>query len=508
MPAPSAEIAYFFRHALLRVAAYELQLPGDRAVLRAHALSILQGGCDPPPHDFHVGDDAPESTHVHDAIALDLARHAAEANVADSPELRQMQAAYLFRAGEFAQRNYRNAEAAGIWLQLGGITSGKHQAMAQWRAGLCLHHSLESQKALRLLDESAQGFLAAGQPGMHATVLSTLGLVYRETGRGTEAEQAYTQSLAIQRRYGTRRDIGIAIANMATYLQQTGRYSEAQQMLEDALEIHREVGNRKAQCVALSNLSGIHLSAQDYASAEKAALDALAIHRDLGDLRGEGSALVNLSNVYAVTSRVALAEETANRALAIHHRVGNLRVEAATLGNLASLHDDAGRHQLAEATYLRAIDIERSIGNPHGEGIKLSNLASFYRSQKNDSQAVPTYLAAIAARLKAGDERGAVRSQLHLAAAYEDLGKPDLCDKQFEHAIATARRLGDQGLEGTTLCRQALLMLHRAAPDAAQQRWSQGVQCLRMADPAALARLSQEMHESCDAAGIVALRTD
>lgn len=38
-----AEAAYLFRHALLRDAAYQLQLPADRAALHALALEIIEG---------------------------------------------------------------------------------------------------------------------------------------------------------------------------------------------------------------------------------------------------------------------------------------------------------------------------------------------------------------------------------------------------------------------------------------------------------------------------------
>ncbi|MEK7466602.1 MAG: hypothetical protein AAB074_04235 [Planctomycetota bacterium] len=48
----SAETDYLFRHALLRDAAYQLQLPGDRARLHAPAFSVLEelyGGRPPIP---------------------------------------------------------------------------------------------------------------------------------------------------------------------------------------------------------------------------------------------------------------------------------------------------------------------------------------------------------------------------------------------------------------------------------------------------------------------------
>jgi hypothetical protein len=45
----SAESTYFFRHALLRDAAYQLQLPGDRASLHALALEAMEGLSGGPP---------------------------------------------------------------------------------------------------------------------------------------------------------------------------------------------------------------------------------------------------------------------------------------------------------------------------------------------------------------------------------------------------------------------------------------------------------------------------
>ncbi|KAF0247056.1 MAG: hypothetical protein FD180_173, partial [Planctomycetota bacterium] len=40
-----AETAYLFRHALLRDAAYQLQLPGDRARLHGIALRAIEALC-------------------------------------------------------------------------------------------------------------------------------------------------------------------------------------------------------------------------------------------------------------------------------------------------------------------------------------------------------------------------------------------------------------------------------------------------------------------------------
>jgi hypothetical protein len=71
-----------FRHALLREAVYQMQLPGDRARVHAHAFAALRdlshGG---PPEMPPLGPAGSASFKPHrpDAQALDLARAAAAA---------------------------------------------------------------------------------------------------------------------------------------------------------------------------------------------------------------------------------------------------------------------------------------------------------------------------------------------------------------------------------------------------------------------------------------------
>lgn len=72
----NAESAYLFRHALLRDAAYQLQLPSDRARLHGLAFAILEdlaGGIrpvalGPPPSQLEP--------HPTDPFAEELAAHA------------------------------------------------------------------------------------------------------------------------------------------------------------------------------------------------------------------------------------------------------------------------------------------------------------------------------------------------------------------------------------------------------------------------------------------------
>ncbi|NUN50777.1 MAG: ROK family protein, partial [Candidatus Brocadiae bacterium] len=110
-----AEIAYLFRHALLRDAAYQLQLPGARARLHALALELIEihlGGRPPALPPLAPGRSAPAPPHPTDPFALELAEHAALAP--PSPDRREARRGYLRRGAMHAGRCYRLPNVPGF----------------------------------------------------------------------------------------------------------------------------------------------------------------------------------------------------------------------------------------------------------------------------------------------------------------------------------------------------------------------------------------------------------
>lgn len=107
-----AEIAYVFRHALVREAAYELQPPGDRAVLHALVIEIVEAA---------LASDDP----LLDAWALELADHARAAqafrrtaNLALLKALADKEVGYLVRAQKYALAEYDNGVAVALGTRI------------------------------------------------------------------------------------------------------------------------------------------------------------------------------------------------------------------------------------------------------------------------------------------------------------------------------------------------------------------------------------------------------
>lgn len=103
-----AEFAYLFRHALLRAAAYELQPPGERAMLHAVALTLLEDVLRQTSGEAGL-----------DAAADDLARHAGAARLGCPTEqaasFGHAEIGWLKRAAKHAKGMSMQRRRLGLW---------------------------------------------------------------------------------------------------------------------------------------------------------------------------------------------------------------------------------------------------------------------------------------------------------------------------------------------------------------------------------------------------------
>ncbi len=340
----NAESAYLFRHALLRDAAYQLQLPGDRERLHRLAFELIEslaGGRapDPPPPDA----DLPNlQSHPTDPFSAELADHAKRAaGGAAGSGLADARRLYLHRAALFAERRFRPAAALDLWEELSGLIAGKDRAAVLTRAG---------GNALRL-------------------------------GRTKQAEARFLEARELARTVRSRRVEGVATEYLAILARETGRLEEAERLQEEALAIHREVGNRRCEGLALGSLAILNSERRRHAEAERLFGEAVAIARETEDRGAEGIFLGNLATMLRTTGRLDEAEKELATAISIARGIGDRRAEGIALGNLGQLYRDRGRLELAVKTQEQALAIHEEVGtdldlvqNLVAEGLPLGSL--------------------------------------------------------------------------------------------------------------------------------------
>ena len=507
------EKSYLFRHALLRDAAYQLQLPGDRVRLHALAFRLIEalfGGrpAEAPLDETGARRFQPHST---DGFARELAGHSGlaatdttlETAGAERQAMLEAQRQYLRRSAEHTEIRCENVLAAELWQEHAGLVTGVERCESLRRAAVVALESGRPGTAEPLLERALADSRDAGLPGAEVAVLVSLGLLYRETSRYAEAERCCERALAMARQAGLGRREGAALGNLALLYRDTGRAGLAERGHEQALTIHRRMGNRRSEGIELGNLATVYRETGRIELAERTHELALAIHRDLGNRRFEGLALGNLANVYAQSGRMELAQRNYMRALAINREVGNRRNEGVVVGNLADLNRQLGRHEQAERNYEEALAIHREVGNRRFEGITLGYMAGLFQESGRGMQAEDCYERALVILRDTGDRQPEGVVLGNLASLYRDTGRLDTAARLYEEALAIHRQVGSRRFEGQHLCGYALLLISLHRNGEARETWLEGTTLLlKEGDTSFLERKSSEMRAACKAAGV------
>lgn len=450
---PPAETAYLFRHALLRDAAYQLQLPGDRGRLHGLAATSLEA--------LNSG---PGGIRKLDAAAAEIAGHLRLARaVQDSPDLMMRERGFTLRGALFAESRERNSEALPLWIRWVEVCEAGQRPRALLRAGISAGNLGKTDLAATLFRQAQAEGRAARDPLLLGRVSLHWGSLWWKLGKMTEARAELVSARRLLEQAGDRADLADVMGSLAIVCEQTGDMPEAEFLYARALEIQRELGHRPAQGRTMSNLAGLYGQTDRAALAEQTYVDALKIHREAGDRRFEGVTLGNLASLLQSLDRLEEAETACGEALAIHREVGNRPGEGSTLKNLADMRLQSGRLAEAEVGFGQALVVLSDCQNRRGEGL----------------------------------------AHAALAIVYQLTGRLAPAAQTFERALAMLREVKYRRGEGELLGNYGNCLLAQGQTECAQDRWREGAAILSgLGDRRSLDRLLADMRESCLKAGL------
>ncbi|MCC6466026.1 MAG: tetratricopeptide repeat protein [Planctomycetes bacterium] len=503
-----AETAYLFRHALVRDAAYSLQLPGDRARLHELAFHVIEqafGGRAPEPPPLDTPELALLAPHPTDGAAMELAEHLQFA-VAHSDstcrELAGVRRLYLQRAAMAAQQAYRHEAARRAWETLLPLLDGPRRADCMLQIALALRDMGNARQALEWLAR------AGGEPGalprLRGALHGAVATASNDLGMAAEAERNYLLAIEDARASGDISRLAKLFNNLATAYREMGRVAEAQQLLEQALNMVEQQGAKLAPASIWANLA---LVQRGLGQGRRRSIEflekALAGHRAAGNRRGEAIALGNLAIEFQELGDFDTAEAHYARALELHRQVGNRRSEANGLGNLATLLAAQGREEEARNLTLQALDMHRETGARRPEGIVLTNLGNRAYAMNDYKAAKEHFRAALAISREVHDRAGegiCIGALGGIRALEGDLHGGI---RELEEALAIHREVRNHEYCGTHLCTLADLFVEAGRVEDAQRAWREGVALLRVHGSAGvLERRIPSMREACVKAGI------
>lgn len=462
-----AETAYLFRHAVLRDAAYQLQMPADRARLHALALEIIEMHCGGRPDlpSLGVESTAEIRPHATDEWAIELARHAELARPTDDGSFLNAQRTYTARGAVLARRTFRNRDAAQLW-----------HAVAQ----LC--EGVERGEALR---RAATAAIEAG----------LLEEAIKYAGASLEAAQN-TGSLQLQ---------AAAMAAQSNCMFSKGEAAAAREKVSETLRLREQLRDQRGVQIALGSLGQAAALMADYAAALEFMNKAIAMGNHLNEARICGTLAHNLAQLHQQMGRLPQAEELYNRALEFHREHGLKRLEGISLGSLGTLYRQTRRLPLAKATLQSAITIHVETGNRLSELRTFSNLALVLieLEEWEEAEAVLKSNIAIAAESALESERALAMG--HLGNLYTRIGRLEEGEAAFVDALDSHRRTGDKRFLGLNLCDFATTLVSLRRPERAIEVWREGEAILLSLKLGSLleAKVSA-VRSACETAGVEA----
>jgi len=457
-----SQVRYIFKHALLRDAAYEMQLRARRRELHQLAAQALEKL------------DADDSTPHYGAIAY----HYEAACRLGLAAVRDQAIATLRQAGERAAGDYENAAAVDYYSRALALTpedAAPESAEAERRYDLLLGreavYHLQGAREAQAGDLAALEALATARqrPTEQAAVALRWARYANNTSDYPRAIEQAQAAIAAAQAAG---DVGQEAAGQLAWggaLRQQGEYAAAVEHSEQVLALAGAAGRRDLEVESLLILGSVAWRQGDYAGARGYWEQSLAMARDAehGDRRNEDAPLLNLGILAAEQGDYAGARGYWEQSLAIFRETGGRRGEGIALGNLGEVARMQGDYAGARGYFEQALAIACEIGDRQGEGFVPYNLGLVVGSQGDYAGARGYFERALAILREIGHRLGEGYALTGLGDALTGLGNPAEAVAFLQQAIALWRELGHQAL-----LMEALATLARA--HLAQRDFSTG----------------------------------
>ncbi len=402
------ELRYIFKHALLRDAAYSMQLRARRQHLHRLAAEAL------------------EKVYADDLRYRygELAYHSEKAGLVEQARY------YLPLAGDTARDAYQNSLAIEYYSRALKLTPA-----SELEARYSLHYAREAIYDL-------QGERGEQQHELNA--LHSLALELEDTEKQAEAKIRH-----------------------ATYLTNLGDYREGSLMAEEAISLAQKAGLKKMAIGAHSAACDALYKQGDYEVAIQHGETGIALAREISARSVEGRILNMLGLVVLDQQNLTAAETFFEQSLTIHREIGELRNQAMPLNNLGMLSGFQGDYAAAQNYYKQSLAIAQEIGHRTGEGLVLGNLG-WVTGVLGDFASARTYAEQM---IRIGREVGSrlveMYGLLQLSMYTGGVGEFTISLKYAEQGLELARETHDRSGEAWALTYQghALLALKRV-PEA------------------------------------------
>ena len=291
------------------------------------------------------------------------------------------------------------------------------------------------------------------KPATKATLLNSLGRVYRNLGLYDSAIAMTNKALAIRREaFGNEHPaVAESLHNLALLIDAKGKYAEAEALYRQSLAMRiKLLGDSSPVAVeTLANLSDCLAEEAKYGEAQSLARRALSLQLKYHPNDRAASASIMNSLGRMLGPKWPESENLLREALAIRVQLfgfDNPEV-VASINNLAVLLRAKGDYRAAEPLLRQALEINRRLLGPEHPvlALSLNNLGNILEVQGKYNEAEALYHEALAMKLRIRDDELSIAATLNnLAILYHHTKRYAEGEAMSKDALASRRKiLGD-----------------------------------------------------------------
>jgi DNA-binding SARP family transcriptional activator/tetratricopeptide (TPR) repeat protein len=252
-----------------------------------------------------------------------------------------------------------------------GGQAAMHASLAQvehWRGRN--HAAIDHLRNARTLA------LRGGWTVAEAHITGNLGIVLQEIGLAEQAENTFTEALALCRRNGPPVGEAIALNNLGNFYRRGGRLHAAAACVTHALDVYGRIGGvAGGAAAALDSLARVYHDLGQLDRARTLATEAVAQHRRLGNSESESIALLGLAEIHTDRADYRSALDCAEAGLRMSDKPGNWRARGMALTALAAVLNHLGRRAEAISHYEQALATAAETQTRYTQIVALTGLA-------------------------------------------------------------------------------------------------------------------------------------
>ena len=313
-----------------------------------------------------------------------------------------------------------------------------------------------------------------------ADLYNLLGMLYSETNRYVEAEEAYKKEIEIYERLAEenpvayKRNLAGSYGNIGNLYYKTGRYMEAEETYKKVVEIFGRLAEENPAAYernlaeSYNNTGILYNGTGRYTESEEAYKNAVEIQERLAKEnpaayeRDLADSYYNIGNLYSDTGRYTEAEEVHKKAIKIYERLAEEnpaaceRNLAESYNNIGILYSDTGRYTEAVEVHKKAIKIYERLAKENPEaytsalawcynsiGILYSDTGRYIESEEVYKKAIEIY-ERLAEENPAAYERDLADSYNNIGILYYQTGRYTESEETYKNVIEIRERLAEK----------------------------------------------------------------